>query len=66
MVLALAAFDEHGNAAAAAGAEAITAQLHLATGTGGAADGVPLEVRARPHGGFGISAVLTTACDFEV
>lgn len=67
MVLAIAATDEHGNAAAAAGPEAVTAMLRLQTdNAGGAADSVPLEVKARPHGGFEVSAVLTAACDFEV
>lgn len=75
MVLALAGHDEHGNPAAAAGPEAVTAELRHRDGgaDNGSADGstedhktVPCEVRARPHGGFEVSAVLTAASDFEV
>lgn len=75
MVLALAGHDEHGNPAAAAGPEVVFAELRHRDGgaDNGLADGsaedhktVPLEVRARPHGGFEVSAVLTTAGDFEV
>ena len=75
MVLALAGHDEHGNPAAAARPEAVFAELwhrDLAADNGsadGSAEGhktVPLEVRARPHGGFEASAVLTAAGNFEV
>lgn len=67
MVLALAGCDEHNNTATAAGPEAITAQLKLPGGSAsGSSETVPLEVRARPHGGFEVATTLTAACDFEV
>jgi hypothetical protein len=74
-MMALAGHDEHGNPAAAAGAEVVFAELwhRDSAADNGSADGsaeghktMPLEVRTRPHGGFEVSAVLTAAGDFEV
>ena len=67
MVLAIGGFDEFRNPVAATGAEAIAAVLQLPSGkSSGVPDMVPLEVRARPHGGFEAAAVITQACDFQV